>query len=188
MAFRAILSIFFKEKWTQNYRQYLSGLSRALLPTTFLEIAVYVHSCPHGNDINRTPIIHSFIPSGYFNYECIRKRISLFIISPTQQYASCGSRILLHYLLNLKMSFPTRLVNLRCIIVSYSLTPFAFFTRSIMQVMDPRFFFLLNYGLRERTCSVPYSMDLELSQQELHCIIHVTRTPDCVDKDSFTLK
>ena len=41
MASRAILSTFFKEQWTQNHPQYLSGLSRALFPTTFLEIAVY---------------------------------------------------------------------------------------------------------------------------------------------------
>ena len=37
----AILSNFFEEKWTQNHPQYLLGLSRALFPTTFLEIAVY---------------------------------------------------------------------------------------------------------------------------------------------------
>ena len=41
MAFPAILSNFFVEEWTQNHPQYLSGLSRALFPTTFLEIAVY---------------------------------------------------------------------------------------------------------------------------------------------------
>ena len=39
-AFRAILSNFFEEETTQNYPQYLSGLSRALFPTTFLGIAV----------------------------------------------------------------------------------------------------------------------------------------------------
>ena len=33
---------FFEEQSTQNHPQYLSGLSRALFPTTFLEIAVYV--------------------------------------------------------------------------------------------------------------------------------------------------
>ena len=38
---RAILSNFFEEQCTQNHPQYLSGLSRALFPTTFLEIAVY---------------------------------------------------------------------------------------------------------------------------------------------------
>ena len=43
MASRAILSNFFEEQRTQNHPQYLSGLSRALFPTTFLEIAVYVH-------------------------------------------------------------------------------------------------------------------------------------------------
>ena len=36
-----ILSNFFEEQRTQNHPQYLSGLSRALFPTTFLEIAVY---------------------------------------------------------------------------------------------------------------------------------------------------
>ena len=40
MAFRAILSYFFKEQWTQNHPQYLSGLSGALFLTTFLKIAV----------------------------------------------------------------------------------------------------------------------------------------------------
>ena len=40
MASRAILSNFFEEHWTQNHLQYLSGLSHALFPTTFLEIAV----------------------------------------------------------------------------------------------------------------------------------------------------
>ena len=43
MASPAILSNFFVEEWTQNHPQYLSGLSRALFPTTFLEIAVYGH-------------------------------------------------------------------------------------------------------------------------------------------------
>ena len=38
----AILSNFFEKQWTQNHPQYLSGLSRALYPKTFLEIAVYV--------------------------------------------------------------------------------------------------------------------------------------------------
>ena len=34
---RVILSNFFEEQNTQNHPQYLSGLSRALFPTTFLE-------------------------------------------------------------------------------------------------------------------------------------------------------
>jgi len=37
----AILSNFFEEQCTQNHPQYLSGMLRALFPTTFLEIAVY---------------------------------------------------------------------------------------------------------------------------------------------------
>ena len=41
MASCVILSNFFEEQRTQNHPQYLSGLSRALFPTTFLEIAVY---------------------------------------------------------------------------------------------------------------------------------------------------
>ena len=44
MASRAILSNFFEKQWTQNHPQYLSGLLRALFPTTFLEIAVYSQS------------------------------------------------------------------------------------------------------------------------------------------------
>ena len=38
---RAILSNFFEEQCPQNHPPNLSGLSRALFPTTFLEIAVY---------------------------------------------------------------------------------------------------------------------------------------------------
>ena len=41
MASCVILSNFFEEQRTQNHPQYLSGLSRALFPTTVLEIAVY---------------------------------------------------------------------------------------------------------------------------------------------------
>ena len=41
MTSRAIVPIFFEEQWTQNHQQYLSGWSRALFPTTFLETAVY---------------------------------------------------------------------------------------------------------------------------------------------------
>ena len=31
----------FEKQWTKNHTQYLSGLSSALFPTTFLETAVY---------------------------------------------------------------------------------------------------------------------------------------------------
>ena len=41
VASRAILSNFFGEQGRQNHPQYLSGLSRALFPTTFLETAVF---------------------------------------------------------------------------------------------------------------------------------------------------
>ena len=40
VASRTILSNFFEEQCPQNHPQYLSGLPRALFPTTFLEIAV----------------------------------------------------------------------------------------------------------------------------------------------------
>ena len=40
VASRTILSNFFEEQCPQSHPQYLSGLSRALFPTTFLEIAV----------------------------------------------------------------------------------------------------------------------------------------------------
>ena len=40
VASRAIFSNLFEEQSTQNLPQYLSGLSSALFPTTFLEIAV----------------------------------------------------------------------------------------------------------------------------------------------------
>ena len=41
MASPVILSNFCEEQRTQTHPQYLSGLSRALFPTTFLEVAVY---------------------------------------------------------------------------------------------------------------------------------------------------
>ena len=45
-----ILSNFFEEQRTQNHPQCLSWLSRALFPTTFLEIAVYsLVDSPHTN-------------------------------------------------------------------------------------------------------------------------------------------
>ena len=42
VASRAIFSNFFGEQGRQNHPQYLSGLSRAIFPTTFLETAVYI--------------------------------------------------------------------------------------------------------------------------------------------------
>ena len=41
MPSRAIVSNFCEEQRTQNHPKYLSGLSRALFPKTFLKIAVY---------------------------------------------------------------------------------------------------------------------------------------------------
>ena len=40
MASPAIGSNVFEKQWTQDHPLYISGLSRALYPTTFLEIAV----------------------------------------------------------------------------------------------------------------------------------------------------
>ena len=44
----AILANFFEKQCTQNHPQYLSGLSRALYPTSFLEIAVYTDAKRRG--------------------------------------------------------------------------------------------------------------------------------------------
>ena len=44
VASRVILSNFFEEQWIENHPQYLSGFSRALFPTAFLEIAVYLYT------------------------------------------------------------------------------------------------------------------------------------------------
>ena len=44
MAPSAIVWNFFEKQWTKNHPQCLSGLSRALFPTTFLEIAVFKES------------------------------------------------------------------------------------------------------------------------------------------------
>ena len=46
VASRTILSNFSEEQCPQSHPQYLSVLSRALFPTTFLEIAVYSVSKP----------------------------------------------------------------------------------------------------------------------------------------------
>ena len=51
VASRAILSNFFEEQCTQNYQQYLSGLSRALFPTTFLKIAVWTGAKEYFNTV-----------------------------------------------------------------------------------------------------------------------------------------
>ena len=47
MASRVILSNFFEKQSIQNHPQYLSGLSRAIFTTTFLEIAVYMRPLNH---------------------------------------------------------------------------------------------------------------------------------------------
>ena len=41
MASHAILTNFFQERGRKNHPQYLSGLSRALFPTTFVQTTVY---------------------------------------------------------------------------------------------------------------------------------------------------
>ena len=50
VASRAIFSNFFEEQSTQNHPQYPSGLSRALFPTTFFEIAVMLSGEVNEND------------------------------------------------------------------------------------------------------------------------------------------
>ena len=60
MASHAILSNLFEEQWTQNHPQYFSGLSRALLPTTFLEVALCIRGwrllCEKDNKTNHLPV------------------------------------------------------------------------------------------------------------------------------------
>ena len=64
IASRAILSNFVEEQRTQNDPQYLSGLLRALFPTTILEIAV---DCIHtGTFIRRYDTIRYFIKRGVY--------------------------------------------------------------------------------------------------------------------------
>ena len=59
MASRAIFSNFFEEQSTQNHPQYLSGLSRALFPTTFLETAVNTTEIP--GELSRENLISSHV-------------------------------------------------------------------------------------------------------------------------------
>ena len=56
----AILSNFFEEQCTQNHPRYLSGLSGALFPTTFLEIQLY------------TRVLYSLRPQTYFRSSLTR--------------------------------------------------------------------------------------------------------------------
>ena len=51
----AILLNFFEVQWTKNHPQYLSGLSRALFPTTFLETAVCDRSSTPG--VKQVPFV-----------------------------------------------------------------------------------------------------------------------------------
>ena len=48
----------FEKQWTKNHPQYLSGLSRALFPTTFLEIAVFPPMMRHV----RHPLLNFLLP------------------------------------------------------------------------------------------------------------------------------
>ena len=68
----AILSNFFEEQWTQNHPQYLSGLPRALLPTIFLEIAVYGRKTSHEGPFKMSRAVikrrELGISSGYSKY------------------------------------------------------------------------------------------------------------------------
>ena len=72
MASLAIVWNFFEKQWTKNHPQYLSGLSRALFPTTFLEIAVYrplfpillekattSNSCHYTNSVKNNTVVNA---------------------------------------------------------------------------------------------------------------------------------
>ena len=58
VASRAVLWKFFEKQWTKNHPQSLSGLSRALFPTTFLEIAVFPPMMRHV----RHPLLNFLLP------------------------------------------------------------------------------------------------------------------------------
>ena len=57
VASRTILSNFFEEQCPQSHPQYLSGLLRALFPTTFLEIAV----CSNEMKKSETLAVYTFL-------------------------------------------------------------------------------------------------------------------------------
>ena len=77
----AILSNFFEEQWTQNHPQYLSGLSRALFSTTFLEVAVYAKVVRRG-------------PTVYLSYPRFKSEIKIrrLIFSPLVSLQSTACR------------------------------------------------------------------------------------------------
>ena len=57
MAYRATLSNFLEElEGKQNNLKYLSGWSRALFPTTFLEKAVYLSMKSQSLSLSPTPV------------------------------------------------------------------------------------------------------------------------------------
>ena len=72
MASLVIISNFFEKQWTKNHPQYLSGLSCALFPTTFHEIAVYnivsrfTHKCTTG--IRKIICKHVLSRESYYRY------------------------------------------------------------------------------------------------------------------------
>ena len=87
MASPAILSNFFEKQWTQNHPQYLSGLSRALYPTTFLEIAVYLYTspwCPPWRHlvqvIKKKTITKTIKNSLHINFDVINLYVNSFLI------------------------------------------------------------------------------------------------------------
>ena len=87
--FVPILSNFFEERRTQNHPQCLSRLSRALFPTTFLEIAVYKHL----ERVCQTRVHQFLIYSG----NLARHSFSLFSRNTTQPQTSNTSKQRLAY-------------------------------------------------------------------------------------------
>ena len=78
--FVPILSNFFENKSTQNHPQCLSGLSRALFLTTFLEIAVYLVKCVSSS--LRVPLPEKHISLGIYVSQVGELHISLLICVP----------------------------------------------------------------------------------------------------------
>ena len=79
MASPAILSNFFERRWTQNHPQYLSGLSRALYPTTFLEIAVNAARISNQEVADSRVLRNSITSLSIFPFQACPERIIDFL-------------------------------------------------------------------------------------------------------------
>ena len=75
----AMLSNFFEKQWTHNHPQYLLGLSRALYPTTFLDVLRSALSCGTRAEWNRDFLWQLFV-SLFKRRCCVMKESCLGIM------------------------------------------------------------------------------------------------------------